>query len=582
MTDTKIQISIYKIKEKKLEDMSRIIESRGYTNQELEREEIDDYRIQLFYKKRDFNPKWKDYFLSIAKSDQEILQRNISSSEEFVLLLLNEKNENLYAVTGGLGYVAIQENIDDEFGMDIFSRIIKKEDKILKATKEKSVVGSIIGTTKYFRNDFNLFETDSFGKIYQEMKARLNKKILIEKLGFTEDDIKKEAGCIVKSSFKINKNITFKQLLKMINGLESILENEQPISINKVKKLTKRNSTLILELYDTLLNQLWDRYEVQDDSYSFDLCHKDFEKYLTASEYIVKKGSSYKNFFNDHTFDELLDIDDIFRELKKSNKNPGSKNNFIELIESLKIFSFDEEGKELTKDWVIAHLLGDVTYNEKKYFYIDKAWYLIEDEFLSELNSSCKSFIVNNMDTGLDKKWDYPDEDENRYNQKYIGDKNTIVLDKITPDNIEPCDILKWDDNNLYLYHVKAGFGNTMRDLCSQIVISANRIIQDINSSKEYINKIYTTLQSKIDGKPYFNLVGRQTEQYSREDFLGLFGKPLVFILAVLDTASAKVRNISDIEKFNSNIAKFSLRDLIKEMKGLDINFKITQINKSE
>jgi len=496
MTNTKIQINIYKIEEKSQEEMAGIIESKGYTNQELELEEIDGYKLQIFYQKKDFNPKWKDYFRSIAKSDQAIMQDKVSSSEGFVLLLLKEKNESLYAVTGGLGYFAIQENIYNDFGIDIFSRIIKREDKILKATKEKSVMGSIIGTTKYFRNEFNLFETDSFGKIYQELKARLDKNVLTDKLGFKEDDIKRESGCVVKSSFKINKAITFKQLIKIINCLESILEGEQPISINNVKKLTKKNILLLQKLEDELFNQLWERFEKLDDSYSFDFCHKDFEKYLTASEYIVKKGSSRKNFFNDYKFDELLEIDDIFKELKKSNDNPSNKDEFRELIKYFKIYSFDEDGNELTRDSLQAHLLEDVTYNSMKYFHIDKIWYQIKDEFLDELNSSCKSFIINNMDKGLEKKWDLAHEDENNYNQKYIGEKNTIVLDKITSENIEPCDILRWDKKNLYLYHVKAGFGNTMRDLCSQIVISANRINHDLNSSKKYIKKIYAALRS--------------------------------------------------------------------------------------
>jgi len=583
MSDIKIQISIYKIEEKDQEDMAVIIESKGYTSQELEREEIDGYRLSLFYQKKDFNPKWKDYFHSIAKSDQAILKGKASSSEGFVLLLLNEKNESLYAVTGGSGYFAIQENINSEFGMDIFSRIIRKEDKILKATKEKSVVGSIVGTTKYFRKDFNLFETDSFGKIYQEVKARLDKRILTGKLRFIEDDIKRESVCIAKSSFKINKAISFKQLLKIINGCESILKEEQPISINNVEKLIKnKNISLIQNLDSELLNQLWERFAELEDSYSFDLCHKDFEKYLTASEYVVKKGLSGKNFFNDYKFDELLEIDDLFRKLKESDDNPSDKDEFINLIESLKIYSIDEEGNELTKDLLRAHLLGDVTYNEQKYFYIDKSWYRIKDEFLTELNSSCKSFIAKNFDERLEKKWDFPNEDENKYNQKYIGEENTIVLDKITPENIEPCDILRWDEKNLYFYHVKAGFGNTMRDLCSQIVISANRITHDLNSSKEYIRKIYDTLRSKIGGKPYYDLVGKQTEQYSEEEFLKLFEKDLFFVLAVLDTASARVRNIKNIEQFKSNIAKFSLQELVKEMKGLDINFKIAQINKAE
>ncbi len=45
---------------------------------------------------------------------------------------------------------------------------------------------------------------------------------------------------------------------------------------------------------------------------------------------------------------------------------------------------------------------------------------------------------------------------EGDYNLTYKGDIKTIVLDTLTPDGIEPCDILKYDDNdNVYLFHVK-------------------------------------------------------------------------------------------------------------------------------
>lgn len=154
------------------------------------------------------------------------------------------------------------------------------------------------------------------------------------------------------------------------------------------------------------------------------------------------------------------------------------------------------------------------------------------------------------------------------------------MLDKITPENIEPCDILKWDDENLYFYHVKAGFGNTMRDLCSQIFIAASNLQNDVNSSKEYIGKIYDHLLSKRDSKnEYFARVFSQTTNMTKDQFVGLFeSKKMVFVLAVLDTATSERMINDDVSRFDSNIAKFSLQELVKGMRGLGIEFKITQI----
>ena len=129
---------------------------------------------------------------------------------------------------------------------------------------------------------------------------------------------------------------------------------------------------------------------------------------------------------------------------------------------------------------------------------------------------------------------------------------------------------------------MKAGFGNTMRDLCSQIIIAANRIVQDSSTSKNYSQKIYRALKNKIGGSPYFDEAGKQTNKYSEEFFLSLFDKKLVFVLAVLDTATDRIRDIKEIEKFKSTIAKFSLQELTKEMLGIGVELKISQIKKKQ
>jgi len=48
----------------------------------------------------------------------------------------------------------------------------------------------------------------------------------------------------------------------------------------------------------------------------------------------------------------------------------------------------------------------------------------------------------------------------------------------------------------------------------------------------------------------------------------------------VLDISNDRIRDIKNIEEFKSNIAKFSLQELTKEMKGIDVDFRITQIRK--
>lgn len=587
MEEEKIQICIYQITldsdifqdENQLDTLSQTIESKDYTQQEIS-EEIDGFSVKLFYGVKPQNPKWKKFLSQVVTDNRPISEANKSWTESFILLAQNEKN--IYAVTGGLGFFTIQDYINQDFGIEVISRLIKKEDKIIKATKEKSVVGGVLGSSKNFRKNYNLFENDSFGKIYQELKANLDKGILQSKFGFNHGDLKKDSFCIAKTSFRINKSITFEQLFEIIKGCEYLIDNVDAIAINNVEKIVKKkNQTLISNLENELFSQLWNRHQNPEDyNIDFDLCHKEFEKYLTASKYIVKKNLSNKNFFDDFVFEELDNVDLLFSKIKELEDSPNNEQRFRELISSLKIYSYDENDEELTHGWLHHHIHGDVEINEKRYFFIDKSWYLIKEEFISELNEGCKHFISEHTNEGLTNKWDYPTQKENEYNQTYFEQENTLVIDKITPENIEPCDILKWDDETVFFYHVKAGFGNTMRDLCSQIIIAANRINGSKLGDKKYLKKIYKQMKDKSSSSDeYYKKVAKQTDSLTEDQFLSLFDKHLIFVLAVLDTGTNE-RSLSEIEKFKSNIAKFSLQELYKEMRSIDVALEIIQIKK--
>lgn len=573
--DQLCQISIYKIDPTvTLDQLDASLIGTGYRAQQLDHSEIREFQFRLYHTRYSAThlPDWKKILKHIAKSDQPVVAESSATREGFVLLL--HKSSRVYAVTGGVGFHAVQDKIDTEFGIDVISRMIRKEDKIIKTAREKSVIGSILGMTKHFRTNYNLFENDEFGKIYHELETTLDKQILIEKFGFTQADLKKELVCIAKSSFRIKKKISFEQVLHVIEGCESLLETEQTVIINSVRKLASKDGVLIDELDQKLIDQLWGSFSGEPDPISFDLCHRDFEKYLTATKYIVRKGSR-KDLFE---FDSLRNVKEIFEKIRQMPDPPSNQSDFYGLVDSLSIYSFDEDNDDLTHASLKDHLFGDVSASDsRKYFFIDGHWYQIKDAFIEELNESCAFFIKDSHHPGLGRVW-LNSEDENEYSRKEIGQPNSLVLDRITPENIEPCDLLKWDDENLYLFHIKKGFGNTMRDLCSQVYVAANRISRDLRSGeKSYVRNIYSALRSKIGGTPYFDEAGRQTNSLSEEDFVRLFDKKLSYVLAVSDQSNRDIRNVHE---FASNIAKVSLQLLSKEMKGIDAGLRICQIQR--
>ena len=130
----------------------------------------------------------------------------------------------------------------------------------------------------------------------------------------------------------------------------------------------------------------------------------------------------------------------------------------------------------------------------------------------------------------------------------------------------------EYDDEYVYLYHVKKGFNGSMRDLTNQVFIAANRILEDLKSDKNYLKSVYAKMQDMDNYK-------KQVD--SEEEFLSIFsGRNLCFVLAVKDSGTN--RRLDDIESFTSNIAKFSLNELIDNMRSLDVSFRITQINRPD
>src|SRR5207302_4699727 len=67
--------------------------------------------------------------------------------------------------------------------------------------------------------------------------------------------------------------------------------------------------------------------------------YSNFEGYLTASKYIVRKGISKSNLFE---FEELINIDSLFEKILVWSKRPTTQEAFVKLVKSLKISSYDD------------------------------------------------------------------------------------------------------------------------------------------------------------------------------------------------------------------------------------------------
>ncbi|WP_439479374.1 DUF6119 family protein [Chryseobacterium aquaticum] len=559
--------------------LDKFLKKKKFKEQIVQEDLSDVYDIKVYYKIVPSDVKWKDFISNVVEANQNILKLNKSSSESYIILFQNKTTKKIYASTGGYAHITIKEIVSTDFGIEILARIVKIDDKALKSVKERNLTGGIQGEIKFFRNDYNLYDNDSFGKIYNELNALLTKEILVKSFGFNLKDLNNNSLCIAKDSFSIKKSISFYELLKIIKKCEYLLENEIPIEINSVNKVSRSEAILKENLFDTLATHAYKNYTDSNNFYSIEISNKEFDKYLQANKSMLR-------FYFRRKLQEII-IDDVFREFQsvileifKVCGDSLKYDEFKKIIESATLETFDENNITLTNENLSSHFCSEIIYKGQNYFLLEKDWYQIKRSFIDTINEQTANFIRENTYTGPTlAKW--TDSSENDYNASYLKKMNTYVFDKFTHLNIEACDVLKIEKDEVYFYHIKKGFDNSMRDLCNQVYIASRKIFEDVKNNHKYLEGLYDLVKNNNGKSEYYKDAKKQFGTVTKKQFISkLKNKKFIFVLAVLDTSDNGRSLDNEIDKFESNIAKFTLVELSKNMRNLGVNFQILQLDK--
>jgi uncharacterized protein (TIGR04141 family) len=425
-----------------------------------------------------------------------------------------------------------------------------------------------------------LSDQDQFGKIYNELMADLDDKILIKILKFAKEDIKKEKStCLAKSSFKINKSISFDDLLNLIKQLTKLYTEVEPFfTLNKVKQITRKrhNADLIKALNDKLSENIFQAY-TNGESFNIDFCNKLYESYFNASSYFLR-------FLDGETEDlkRMPTLSDIIQKIKNEKRlEDADAVDFKHSVLFVDLYTKDDQNIILTEGTVFQHIHGEIDFKNTNYFRVDGEWYQIDASFIKDLDKECAEMISRTWDTTLISKTFTKSGKEEDFNIQFVGIPGWLVFDKITPDNIEFCDILYYDKNNVYLVHVKKGFDNSFRDLAAQMAISAKRIRSDIRDKFHYVDKVEAaTRRGSKSTDPYLKRMAAQTFPAGglKSILKNMPEKNIVFCLAFLDTAPTQRSIKANLDKFRSNIAKYMLLDIHREIISLGFDFKIVQV----
>lgn len=527
-----------------------------------------DFYFYLFEEK-DKISSWK-YFLPDEITDDYDF-KTISTS--FVLFSIIESQ--IYALIGGKGISVIKRFHNPSFGIELLSKITEPQTDIVHKIVARSIIGRLSSEQKTYRNEQKLADALQIGSVPKEIFLTLNKVTkdsIFNFLNFEEDE---ELILHVGSSFQINKEIDFEETIQLLSKLHLINTGERHVSISRFEKVTddefcenNLKKKLLSDLRDDAVNLKANQLNVFN-ALDYDFAHPDkYIPFIEAEEYKAYFKGDVNPFYETKNrtklyaevlkavYDEVVDETDLW--------------DFGTRILGIRIKAFNGNKKPIEAPF-INHLSCEVKVLDKPFFKIDNSWYTVKGDFINSINEECEAILKSNQweKNFLDIKWNL-DDSEGFFNKLYLEKTDTIVLDTILSQNIELCDILHFDDDNLYLIHVKKGFDAKMRDLTNQIVVSSNRLWNDVKSNKEFLNELFDNYEKSEN----------YDQSFDRISFLSLFDKRISFVLAFCNESKRLLSVRDNVSEFRSNIAKFSLIQHVKEMNSGNYPVKIFEIEK--
>lgn len=499
---------------------------------------------------------------------------------EFSFVLFIEYNSNIYCVISGSGMSVIKKYIHPSFGIDIYQRIARPREDVIIELETRGIANNISQQKQIFNFNQTIAETLEYSEVPTKLKLRVReelKKNEFKKFDLGEDFTLLEVG----SYFSLRKKLDFEGLKELIKDLHEIKENNKPVKLTLFSKIN--TPELVHELDESLKEIVVDDILLHttpgrvksNQSDVIEIVHPSkLERFYECDKFLVR--SKYSRGKNDVQVTERKQLylectKHIFNNLKSNTDRIEAKGK----IYTLNIVGHIG-GKEITYANFFSHITAEIEYLSKKYFRIDGHWYLLDDDFLNLMNEDAKEFYIKyKLNFNILKKWE-EDIDEDYYNKLHNSLPNHYVLDKVIKDNIELCDLLVIENDIAFFIHVKNGFNATMRDLYIQVILSAKRLSNDLKNTVEssYLKKTLKKYNSinpskKID---YASLIGKLKKNELK----------INFVMAYRNGRYKGKTALEKIESSKSNIAKYSLIQVIKEMQQFNFDISLYDISELE
>ncbi|WP_413514162.1 DUF6119 family protein [Myroides odoratus] len=496
---------------------------------------------------------------------------------EFSYVLFIKYKDELYCIISGSGINVIKKYLNPSFGIQIYQRLCEPMMDNIIEVYTRSIANNISSKKETYNLNQTISETLDYSNIPTKIKLKVRdelKQTIFKKYDLNTNLVIMEVGAY----FYLRKKIDFEELKELIKDLYKIedeLEQKQLTLFSKVNNydLEKSLDNYLLELVvnDVLVHV--DKSTANNNLNDIiELVHPtQLERFYECDKFIIR----YKNSRGKSDL-EVFDRGGLYYNATKyiyeTQEDINNRQQIVQDIYKLNI-SGQVNNNQKTYANFISHITAEIDYQGYKYFKIDGHWYLLEDEFLSRMNEDAKSYYNKYMlEKDILNVWNQGD-DEDTYNKSHEDLDGYYILDKVINENIELCDILTIQDDIAYFIHVKNGFNTKMRDLYIQVVLAAKRLSNDLknNNGISYLEKTlieYNKRQplNKIDIKGFIEKI--KTKKLN-----------VTFVMAFRNNHYLNKNIIDRIDVCKSNIAKYSLVQVVKEMQEYDFGIKLIDIS---
>lgn len=464
--------------------------------------------------------RWSDSVNSFSEKKIDFTMSNVLNKP---LIIIKTSRKSIFAISYSYGYTLInKEYVVRDFGLDIARKKLDLDtikrvkntnfsdtlyvsnfssnnkinlSEISTSQATPNIVDEILGkmTVSFMRKDKSIKELNIFATSKDSINVNGNFSIQEELV-----PILKELGKIYREK-KSERTFLDKEILKVPPGKKEYLDKCFDKHLSNLMVIFKKNSN---EFKSSDLNKL--SIEIPLNKVNEDIEGLEFRIHS------ICRTDEYMNFLY-NTQEELFSK--IFSYFLKSNVQE-----FVEKLKSIRVsIKYPDSPKEISIGNLFSCIYVEIDNNSDKYILYQGNWLGVNKNVWRETRDFVNSISVEAY--GIDfNEFNNSDKGEGDYNVKISNlesNKGLICLDKqnftsskleggfssyeINSDSkIEPCDILKVNNDNVVFCHVKRG---TKSSGLSHLLSQARASCTLVRKSENFVDHINSVITAESSGE---------------------------------------------------------------------------------